>query len=88
MGPTAIITITMRCGYALRLLCFRFSVRISPCRLCFCFFRLSFCFFSLLFFRLTFYVCELVLGLGYDSVRLALGYVRISVKLALGLGLA
>jgi len=57
---------------------------MSPCRLwlCFFFFRLSFCFFSVLFFRLTFYVYKLVLGLGYDSVKLglALGYVRVSVK--------
>jgi len=54
MGPTAIITITMRCGYALRLLCFRFAVRISPCRLCFFFFRLSFCFFLYFFSGLHF----------------------------------
>jgi len=34
--------------------------------------------------RLTFYVYKLVLGLGYDSVRLALGYVRVGARLALG----
>ena len=72
------------------LLCFTFSVRTSPCRLWFCFFSFDFPFviFSLLFFRLTFHVFELVLGLGYNSVRLGLGYLWVTLGLVLGNRLA